>query len=75
MPRLTPQHWKILDKAYRSLGFEIVRETDDHLVYWKKNINMLRPIILPKKKEVGLDIIHNNLRTGQISRQDLLKYL
>ena len=73
MSRLTPQHWRKLAKAYITLGFELVRETGDHQIYWKDGIK--RPIILPKKKEVGLTIIQNNLRTGYISRQDLLKYL
>jgi len=73
MSRLAPQHWRKLAKAYKALGFTLDHETGDHQVYWKNGI--LRPIILPKKKEVGLDIIHNNLRTGKISRQDLQKYL
>ena len=73
MPRLTPQHWRKLAKAYKALGFNLDRETADHQVWWKDGL--LRPLILPKKKEVGLDIIQNNLRTGKISRQDLLKYL
>ncbi len=73
MSRLTPQHWRKLAKAYKKLGFTLERETDDHQVYWKDGI--LGPIILPEKKEVGLDIIHNNLRSGKITRQDLQKYL
>ncbi len=64
-----------LAAAYKSLGFTLERETDDHQVYWKEGIDMMRPIILKKDKSVGRDIIHNNMRTGKISRAEMLKYL
>jgi predicted RNA binding protein YcfA (HicA-like mRNA interferase family) len=75
MSRLTPQHYKKLASAYQALGFKLERESSSHLVFWKDGIGMTRPIILPKYSEVGLDIIQNNLRSGKISRKELLEHL
>ena len=80
MPRLTPQHWKKLDKAYRALCYIPDSKLGDsnHILYWHKNfkaIGQIRPVSLPKYNEVGIDIIQNNIRTGKMNRKELLKYL
>ena len=80
MPRLRPQHWKTLDKAYRAMGYIPEKKLSDsnHILYWHKDykkIGQIRPVSLPKYPEVGLDIIQNNIRTGKMDRKELLKYL
>ena len=34
-----------------------------------------RPIVIPKYKEVGLDIIRRNMRTAGMSRKEYLSFL
>lgn len=73
MPRITPQHWKRLVKVYKLCNFTVERETDDHIVLSKKDV--LRPIIVPKYKEIGLDIIKSNNRTAGLSNEEFLDLL
>lgn len=66
MPRLVPTSWKVLKQVFEADGFKLERQTDSHLVYSKPGI--LRPVIIPKYDEVGLDIIKRNMRTAGMSR-------
>lgn len=45
----------------------------DHLVYVKSG--HIRPVVIPKVKEVQTFIILNNLKTAKISREEYLKLL
>lgn len=73
MPRLSPVHWKTLECVFLKAGFEFERETDTHRVYVKKGI--IRPVIIPKYKEVGRDIITNNMRTAGMTRKEYFELL
>ena len=73
MPRIVPQHWKVLKCVFLKAGFKQDRQTDSHLVLVKEGV--LRPVIIPKYKSIRKDIIHNNIRTAGISREDYFKYL
>jgi len=35
----------------------------------------LRPVVIPKYKEIGVDIIKSNMRNAKMSREDYFKYL
>jgi len=73
MPRLTPQHYKILVKVFKKAGFSIDREEGDHIIMEKHDVK--RPIVIPKYDEVGVDIIKANLRTAEISRKEYFELL
>ncbi|NKC14061.1 MAG: addiction module toxin, HicA family [Gammaproteobacteria bacterium] len=47
-------------------GFTHDRTTGSHVVLSKPGV--LRPVIVPKYAEVGLDIIRSNMRTAGMSR-------
>ena len=67
MPRLTPQPWRTLQKVFELDGFTVDRVSGDHVVMTKDGV--LRPVIIPKYPEVGLDIIRNNMRTAGMKRK------
>lgn len=71
--RLTPTNWQTQEAIYKKLGFVLERESSSHRVYSKKGV--VRPLILPKYDEVGLDIMKSNMRTAGISRKEYLKIL
>jgi predicted RNA binding protein YcfA (HicA-like mRNA interferase family) len=73
MPRITPVHWKVLECIFLKAGFTFEREEGSHRSYIKKGC--LRPIIIPKYKEIDDDIIHANMRTAKMSREDYFTYL
>jgi len=45
----------------------------DHLVYVKSGC--IRPVVIPKMKEVQVFIIANNLKTAKILREEYFKLL
>ena len=73
MPRITPIHYRKLVKIFEKKGFVYTRTQGDHLVYTK--VGLLRPIVIPKYKEIPEFIILKNLKTAGISREEYLKLL
>ena len=76
MPRLTPADWRTLVKVFEADGFSVDRTTGDHIIMTKPGV--IRPIVIPKYKEVGLDIIRANLRMAHMDREryfELLKQI
>ncbi len=73
MPSLKPLHWKKLDCIFLKAGLNLERETDTHRVYSKADLK--RPVIIPKYKEVGRDIILNNMRTAGLNRERFFELL
>lgn len=74
MPRLKPQHWKVLECVFLNAGFVFVRQASSHRVYEKEGV--LRPVIIPQYDEIGVEIIRGLLRTANLSRstyEQLLK--
>ena len=73
MPRLTPVHWKRLEKVFLELGFVFERESSSHRTYAKEGVD--RPVVIPKYYSIGPDIILANLRTAGVSRDVYLRIL
>ncbi|MBU2591439.1 MAG: type II toxin-antitoxin system HicA family toxin [Nitrospinota bacterium] len=73
MPRLTPVSWQTLEKVFTRAGFKYVRTKGDHMSFEKEGC--LRPVVIPKYKEIGVDIIKSNMRNAKMSREDYFKYL
>jgi len=71
--RLGKIHWKKFERFLLAVGCEFVSEEGDHRKYYKSGI--LRPIIIPREKELPQFIILNNLRVLGISREEYLKLL
>lgn len=67
MQRITPITASRLRKVFEKAGFKHVRTEGDHFVYTKEGV--LRPVVIPDRKEVPVFIIKNNLRTAGITRE------
>jgi predicted RNA binding protein YcfA (HicA-like mRNA interferase family) len=68
MPKLSRIHWKKFEKFLLYVGCEFVREKGDHRVYSKQGLS--RPVILPRRKQLELFIIHNNIRLLGITAKE-----
>ena len=55
MPQIKPVDWKTLTKVFEKTGWKHLRTKGDHLVYGKEGY--LRPIVIPKYKEIPKFII------------------
>lgn len=73
MPRVNPQPWTKLVKVFELDGWEFVGTSGDHLQL--KKTSFLRRLVIPKKKEVPVFIILNNLRTAKMSRERYFELL
>jgi predicted RNA binding protein YcfA (HicA-like mRNA interferase family) len=73
MPRITTKHWKTLECIFEKDGFIFEREGPSHNVYTKKG--HVRPVIIPRYDDVGIDIIMANMRTAGMSREKYFQLL
>ncbi|MBN2246680.1 MAG: type II toxin-antitoxin system HicA family toxin [Candidatus Aminicenantes bacterium] len=73
MPRITPQHYRVLQKLFEKAGFVVRRTSASHIVMSKAGVE--RPIVIPKYREVDVQIIKANLRTSKLSREEYFKLL
>jgi len=73
MPKINPIHWRKLVKVFERNGWVLDRIEGDHLVYVKSGY--IRPVVIPKVKEVQVFIIANNLKTAKILREEYFKLL
>jgi len=73
MPRLTPQHYRVLIKIFEKAGFVVKRTSGSHIIMNKSGVD--RPIVIPKYEDVDVDIIKANLRTAQLSREEYFRLL
>ncbi|MBI3951051.1 MAG: type II toxin-antitoxin system HicA family toxin [Acidobacteria bacterium] len=73
MPRITPVHWKTLEKVFLAVGFQFARQEGSHRSYTKPGI--LRPVVIPTYDEVPVSIIRTNLKTAGISRIEYFRLL
>lgn len=67
MPALKPVDWQTLARVFELDGFTRDRVKGSHLCMTKPGV--LRPLVIPMKKEVGREVIKSNLRTAGMSRQ------
>ncbi|MGH2461063.1 MAG: type II toxin-antitoxin system HicA family toxin [Chloroflexota bacterium] len=73
MPRITPVHWRNLEKVVLAVGFRFVRHEGSHRSYTKPGV--ARPIVIPAYDEVPVSIIRNALSTAGISREEYFRLL
>jgi len=68
MPRITPVHWRELERVFLAAGFVFARQEGSHRSYVKSGV--LRPVVIPAYQEVPVSIIRNNLKTAGLSRDE-----
>ncbi len=73
MPRLTPIHWKKLKRIFEKAGFKKDREEGDHIVLTR--LGTPRPVVIPKYKNIDVDIIKSNMRTAGMTRDEYFRLL
>ncbi len=73
MPRITPVHWRVLEKVFLAAGFRFARQEGSHRSYTKAGI--ARPIVIPTYDEIPVSVIRNNLKTSGISRDEYFRLL
>ncbi len=73
MPRLAPQHYRILVKIFERAGFPVKRTHGSHIIMNKPGVD--RPLVIPKYERVNVDIIEANLRTAKMSREEYFDLL
>ena len=71
--RIIPVHWRVLECIFLKVGFVFERQRGSHRVYVKKGIN--RPIIIPERPQIDVSIIHSNLKTAGLTREQYFKLL
>lgn len=71
--RINPEHYQNLIKVFERFGCTYVRTKGDHLVYHYPGA--IRPIVIPKYKEVPVFVIKNNMRIVGMTREKYLELL
>ncbi len=67
MPSIKPTDYKVQVKIFEAAGCIYVHTRGDHLVYHYPGA--LRPVVIPKYKEVPVFIIKNNMKVIGMSRE------
>jgi len=71
--KIRPTHYQIQAKIFEQAGCTYVRTKGDHLIYHYPGA--IRPVIIPKYKEVPVFVIKNNMRVIGMSRENYLELL
>ena len=65
--RITPTSYETQVKIFEKAGCVYVRTKGDHLIY--HHPSAIRPVVIPKYKEVPVFVIQNNMRIIGMSRE------
>ena len=71
--KLKPVDWQTLEKIFEADGFRFDRQKGSHRTYVKADV--ARPVIIPKYRQIGPDIIKANMRTANMSRAKYMALL
>ncbi len=73
MARITPLHWRRLEKVFLAAGFTFARQEGSHRSYTQTGV--LRPVVIPTYDEVPVSIIRNNMMSAGLSREEYFRLL
>jgi len=73
MPAIRPTTFQVQVKLFEAAGCQYVRTQGDHLVY--SYPGALRPVVIPKYKEVPAFIIKNNMKIIGMTRNRYFQLL
>ena len=65
--KIRPTEYRVQAKIFEMAGCVYVRTKGDHLIYHYPDA--IRPVIIPKYREVPVFIIQNNMRIIGMSRE------
>lgn len=73
MPRIIPTNWETQVKIFKKFGAEFIREKGDHMIF--RYQGALRPVVIPRYKEIPVTIIMNNMKVVSMSREEYFELL
>jgi len=73
MPRIVPTDWKTQLKIFKLYGCCYKRKEGSHHVLSYPGAK--RAVVIPEYDEIDVDIIKNNMRTVNMSREDYFELL
>jgi len=71
--QIRPTHYQLQVKIFEKYGCVFSRTKGDHLVYHYPDA--IRPVMIPKYKEVPAFVIRNNMRTIGMTRDEYFALL
>ena len=71
--KIKPTHYGIQVRIFEMAGCVYSRAKGDHLIYHSPGA--IRPVVIPKYKEVPAFVIMNNMRVIGMSREKYLELL
>lgn len=73
MDSIKPLPYKKLVKIFEAAGCKYSHTKGDHLIF--HHADAIRPVVIPKYKEVPVFIIRNNMKIINLSRERFLELL
>lgn len=70
---IRPTNYQTQVKIFEAYGCIYVRTQGDHMVY--HHPNALRPVVIPKYREIPVFIIRNNMKTIGMTTEEYLTIL
>ncbi len=71
--KIRPVNFRVLAKIFEMAGCKYARTRGDHLIYHYPGA--VRPVVIPKYKEVPVFVIRNNMKIIDMSREKYLELL
>ena len=71
--KIKPTSFQLQMKIFEMAGCKYVRTQGDHLIYHYPGA--IRPVVIPKYREVSVFIIRNNMKIIGMSRKTYLELL
>jgi predicted RNA binding protein YcfA (HicA-like mRNA interferase family) len=73
MARLTPIHWKRLEKVFLAVEFVFARQEGSDRSY--SRVGTPRPLVIPTYDEVPVAVIKSSPKTADLSRDEYFRLL
>ena len=73
MPRITPANWRTLVRVFEKFGCVYKRKEGSHHVLTYPGAK--RAVVIPEYDEVDVEIIKNNMRTVNMTRDKYFELL
>ena len=71
--KIKPTHYQVQVKIFEMAGCVYARTKGDHFIYHYPGA--IRPVVIPKYKEVPVFVIKNNMRVIGMSREKYFELL
>jgi len=71
--KINPTHFQVQVKIFEMAGCVYARTKGDHVIYHYPGA--VRPVVIPKYKEVSIFVIKNNMRIIGMSREKYFELL